>query len=134
MNQQISRIIFILLFGSAAIGLPIWDKLSPMQDFDRVIESHYGNQFAWCVGLNYSFRNHSTTAMRAYILMPNCFSHLSATLVTKVNDDEPSVSDSIPVLLGALFVYANLAWVIWKSFNRSEEPSQQGPNPEIGNQ
>jgi hypothetical protein len=122
------QIIMIVLFGSAAIGMPIFDKLSPLPGAEEVIQATYGSQFAWCIGLTWSIRNHNTKAVRVYILFPACFTNPSAVLVTKVQNERPTLDDSIVVLLGALFIYVMLIRGVWQLVRRQLAQSDQGPS------
>jgi len=115
----------MVLYTAAVIGMPIWDKVSPLEGCDKIIETHYGDQFAWCVGLSYSFHDRTKTEMRAYILIPSCFSNPSVAMVTKVENAMPEVTDSTVVLLVVLFVYGSLTRALWNSYQRSRASAQQ---------
>ena len=131
MNKQLAQTILTVLFASAIIGVPIWDKLSPMRDCNRSIESQYGTQFAWCVGLSFSSNTRATSVTRDYILIPDCFSRPRVIMVSNVNDTEPSISESTFALFAVIFVYGSLAWAVMKSLKRNQSQIGDGSNSNI---
>ena len=131
MSKQLTRNILALLFALVMIGLPIWDKLSPMQDYAKTIESRYGAQFAWCVGLSYVSNAHGTSVTRAYILIPDCFSNPRVVIVSNVNNTQPSVFESTFTFFAVIFVYGSLAWGVVRSLWPRRGHSGDGSQSDI---
>ena len=128
MNKQLARNILIGLFALAIIGVPIWDKLSPMQDCDKVIESQYGTQFAWCVGLSFSSNSVATSVTRAYILIPYCFSNPRVVIVRNENNSDPLISESAFALFAVILIYGNITWAIVKTLRHHHAQAQEDSN------
>jgi hypothetical protein len=131
MNNQLARNILIALFALVIIGIPIWDKLSPMQDYDKVIESQYGTQFAWCVGLSFSSNSVATSVTRAYILIPYCFSNPRVVIVRNENNTEPSISESEFALFAVILIYGNITWGTVRALKRRQSQTQDDSDSKI---
>ncbi len=131
MNNPLARNILIALFALVIIGIPVWDKLSPMQDCDKAIKSQYGTQFAWCVGLSFSSNSVATSITRAYILVPYCFSNPRVVIVRNENNLEPAISESALALFAVILIYGNITWAIVKALRRQQSQIQDDTNSRI---
>ena len=131
MNNQLARNILFALFALVIIGIPVWDKLSPMQDCDKVIESQYGTQFAWCVGISISSNSVATSVTRAYILIPYCFSNHRVVIVRNENNFEPSTSESALGLFAVILIYGNITWATVRALKRHKSQTQDNSESKV---
>ena len=115
MKKYFNRYLTPVLISLFVFGIPIWDKLMPMQGSEQVIEERYGHQFSWCVALSGFSNSKVSISWRIYILFPAVFSNGALADVASINGNYPSVSIYNYGALLTLFVYASMAYSYFKS-------------------
>jgi len=114
MSQKYSSFIVLAIFILIVLGVPIWDKLSPMPGCGEVIQQMYGDQYAWCVAFTYSSSSKETNRERVYVLFPKVFSDASVVSIRSSNEDNPIVSQRNYGALFTAFVYGGIYVSYWK--------------------
>jgi hypothetical protein len=130
MQNKLSQIIAPLLVVTIALGVPLWDKLDPMDGASEIITKESGSQMSWCVAFAFSSNSEKTVFQRIYILFPQVFSNASLTIVKTENEAQPTLSTFNYGALFVAFVYANLAFGLWQIFRKRNLKSPDETNRE----
>jgi len=115
MKKYFNQYLTPVLISLFVFGIPLWDKLMPMQGSEQVIEEQYGQQFSWCVALSGYSDSKVSTSSRIYILFPAVFSNGALADVKSINGNDPSVSIYNYAVFPTLVVYAGMAYSYFKS-------------------
>ena len=112
-NKLVSFIIGILMFGYF-IGIPVWDKLSPIDDCEQIIAQNYGEQFRWCIGFSFSSNKEHSTLQRIYVLYPRVLSNLGLISIEQTEGHVPAISELKYAAIAILFVFLSIGLALWK--------------------
>jgi len=115
MKKYFNQYLTPVLISLFVFGIPLWNKLMPMQGSEQVIKERYGHQFSWCVALSGFSNTKVSTSSRIYILFPAVFSNGALADVASINGNYPSVSIYNYGALLTLFVYTSMAYSYFKS-------------------
>jgi hypothetical protein len=115
MKKYLNQYLIPVLISLFVFGIPIWDKLMPMQGSEQIIEERYGHQFSWCVALSGFSNSKVSASSRIYILFPAVFSDGALADVKSINGNYPSISIYNYGALLTLFVYASMTYSYFKS-------------------
>jgi hypothetical protein len=123
MKKYFNKYLTPVLISLFVFGIPIWDKLMPMQGAKQAIEHNYDNQFSWCVAFSGFSSSKASTSWRMYILFPAVFSHGALIDVTSSNGNYPSLSIIGSGALFTLFIYLSMVYGYFKSRRRQTSAS-----------
>ncbi len=115
MPTRIARSIIPAIAVLIILGVPIWDKLSPMDGADKAISQSYGSQFRWCVGFSFSSNSEGSVYTRVYLLIPETLSTASLFAVTQDYDKSLTCNEVRFAAIMLLFVYVGLGTAIWRT-------------------
>ena len=115
MKKYFNQYLIPVLISLFVFGIPIWDKLIPMQGSEQAIEELFGHQFSWCVALSGYSDSKVSTSSRIYILFPAVFSNGALADVKSINGNDPSVSIYNYAVFPTLLVYAGMTYSYFKS-------------------
>lgn len=112
-NNLVSYIIGLLIFGFF-IGIPVWDKLSPIDNCDQTIAQNYGEQFRWCIGFSFSSNKEHSTSQRIYVMYPQVLSNLGLISLEQTDGHVPIISEFKYGAIAILFVFFTICLALWK--------------------